>query len=208
MPGHSRIGPLVAGWATNDGAAADADADADLVAAARRDPAAFAALYRRYVDRVYRYCHHRLGNREAAEDATSRVFVRAFEAFPRYRDGSFRAWLFTIAHHTIANDLRRGTRIDRPIDAAAEVIDPAPGPEDVAVAADARTTIQALLAMLSDEERRLLELRLAGLSGPEIAHVLGRSHGAVKVAQFRAIARLRAALGADDAPGRERDAPA
>ena len=206
MPGQGRIGSLVAGWATD--AAAAEDPDAGLVAAARRDPARFAALYRRYVDRVFRYCHRRLGDREAAEDATSLTFVRAFEALPRYRDGSFRAWLFTIAHHTIANDLRGASRrADRPLDAALKVVDPAPGPEEAAVAADARTTIRALLARLPEDERRLLELRLAGLSGPEIARVLGRSHGAVKVAQFRAIARLRAAIEEGDAPGRRRDAP-
>ena len=52
-----------------------------------------------------------------------------------------------------------------------------------------------LLPRLPDDQRRVLELRLAGLRGPDIAHVLGRSHGAVRVAQYRAIARLRTMLG-------------
>lgn len=73
--------------------------DAELVALAMADLRQFALLYTRYLDPVHRYCYRRLGSREAAEDATSAVFTKALAAFPRYRDASFRAWLFTIAHH-------------------------------------------------------------------------------------------------------------
>jgi RNA polymerase sigma-70 factor (ECF subfamily) len=183
--------------------AAGEDDDA-LVAAAKRDSAVFAVLYRRYADVIYRYCHRRLGNREAAEDATSLVFTKALDALPRYRAGGFRSWLFAIAHNTIANDLRgSGREQGRPIEAASSLADPSRGPEEIAIGNEARGTIQGLLALLPDDERRLLELRLSGLSGPEIARVLGRSPGAVKVAQFRAIARLRAIIaeGAENRQG-------
>ncbi|MFT4041415.1 MAG: sigma factor, partial [Thermomicrobiales bacterium] len=68
--------------------------DHDLVARAQRgDRAAFAALYDRYLNGVYRYCYRLLGSREAAEDANTEVFLRALAALPGYRAGSYRSWL-------------------------------------------------------------------------------------------------------------------
>ena len=118
MPGEAELKMLTANRSVERPAVEDDDA---LVAAAREDPAEFAVLYRRYVDAVYRYCHRRLGNREAAEDATSLVFTKAIDALPRYRAGGFRAWLFAIAHNTIANELRGSTsQAARPIETAVE----------------------------------------------------------------------------------------
>ncbi len=106
-----------------------AAAEATLVAQARRDPQAFAALYDRYFDAVYRYCYRRLGSREAAEDATSQVFLQALTALPRYREGgAFRSWLFTIAHNVVINRAR-ARRPSEPLEAANEHADPAPMPD-------------------------------------------------------------------------------
>jgi RNA polymerase sigma-70 factor (ECF subfamily) len=69
---------------------------------------AFGALYDRYLGRVYAYCYRVLGNREAAEDANAEVFARALMALPMYRTGSFRSWLFAIAHDVVADALRSG----------------------------------------------------------------------------------------------------
>lgn len=185
----------IAARAAPGGVGGDGDGgedDALLVARARADPRAFAPLYRRYVDRIYRYCYRRLGSREAAEDATAAVFAKALAALPKYRDGSFRGWLFAIAHNTIVSEFR--TRAARPEGVLADaeaLVDPAPLPEEAALAAEARASVLGLLPRLTDDQRRVLELRLAGLSGSEIAAVLGRSHGSVRVTQFRAIARLR-----------------
>lgn len=161
---------------------------------AKLDPVAFAPLYRRYLDPVYRYCYRRLGSREAAEDATSLVFERVLKALPTFRGGSFRAWLFTIAHNVVANAYR-ARHVDRTLAEAAEVVDATPTPEDLALAGEAHRTVHALLRQLPDDQRRLLELRLAGLTDAEIAPVVGRSHGAVRVAQHRAVTRLRTLLG-------------
>jgi RNA polymerase sigma-70 factor (ECF subfamily) len=170
--------------------------EAELVARARVDRAAFAPLYLRYFDPIYRYCYRRLGSHEAAADATSLVFARALAALPRYRSGQFAAWLFTIARNVVANSYR-AQHPQQPLDETTEIIDTAPSPEDLAIAADERRTLLALLARLPEEQRHVVELRLSGLSGPEIGRVLGRSHGAVKVAQFRATARLRALMTGD-----------
>jgi RNA polymerase sigma-70 factor (ECF subfamily) len=180
-----------------DSAHAAIDDDAALVAAARRDPGAFDQLYLRYVDLVYRYCNRRLGGKEAAEDATSLVFAKALAALPRYRpDGpSFRSWLFAIAHNVVV-DAQRASRHTRPITFASNLPDRMPTPEDVALAMEERRTLQALLAAVAPEQRRVLELRLAGLTTTEIAAALGRNPGAVRATQFRAVTRLRELLGA------------
>jgi RNA polymerase sigma-70 factor (ECF subfamily) len=169
--------------------------DADLVAEAARDPRAFALLYARYLDPIHRYCYRRLGAREAAEDATSLVFTKALSALPRYHDTSFRAWLFTIAHHVVT-DHYRAARPDQPIEKAVALTDGAPSPEELVLAADDRRSIQEFLTRLPEHQRQVIELRLAGLTGAEIAHVLGRTPANINVTQHRAVARLRALLDA------------
>lgn len=186
--------------ATRAEQAPDEEDDTALVLRAQAERRAFAPLYRRYVDSVYRYCYRRLGSREAAEDATSVVFARALSALAGCRPESFRSWLFAIAHNAVANDLR-GARHDRTLEEAAPMADAEPGPEAAALAKEARASVLGLLPLLPIEQRRVLELRLAGLSGPEIAAVLGRSHGGVRVAQYRAIARLRTLLGVEVGKG-------
>jgi RNA polymerase sigma-70 factor (ECF subfamily) len=173
--------------------------DALLVARAQGDPAAFAPLYTLYFDPIYRYCYHRLGSWEAAEDATSIVFTNVLAALPRYRSdgrpGAFRSWLFTIAHNVVASELtaRSPGLSSVTIDG---LVDPAAGPEADALAAVERQTVRAALAHLPADQRQAIELRLAGLTGREIARELGRSHEAVKMLQQRALAHLRAELGA------------
>jgi RNA polymerase sigma-70 factor, ECF subfamily len=168
--------------------------DAELVALAMADPREFARLYARYLDPIHRYCYRRLGSREAAEDATSAVFTKALAAFPRYRDASFRAWLFTIAHHVVA-DRYRSDRPEQTLERAADIHDTTPSPEELALAADERRGVRELLAGLPDHQRQVVELRLAGLTGAEIAQTLGRSRASVDVTQFRAVSRLRTQLG-------------
>lgn len=167
--------------------------DAVLVARAQSDPAAFAPLYDRYFDRIYRFCYHRLGGWDAAEDATSLVFAKALAALPTCRPDAFRSWLFAIAHHVVTDRFRQA-RPTQPLTTIAEVADASPTPEDAAIAADERRSLHVLLARLPTDQRRALELRLAGLTGAETAEVLGRSHTAVRLLQFRAVARLRALL--------------
>jgi RNA polymerase sigma-70 factor (ECF subfamily) len=132
----------------------------------------------------------------AAEDATSQTFLRAMSALASYREtGRFRAWLFTLAHNVIVNAAQR-QKFGAPIEAAWEVSDPSATPEDLAVAALDLADVDAAIAGLSADDRRVIELRRAGLSGREIAEVLGISHEAAKKRQLRAMDRLEAALNA------------
>ncbi|HKG27362.1 MAG TPA: sigma-70 family RNA polymerase sigma factor [Thermomicrobiales bacterium] len=179
----------------------DAD-DAELAARAVADRAAFGVLYDRYASPVYRFCFRRLGERAAAEDATSATFLRAIEALPGFRGGSFRAWLFAIAHSVVVNGRRR--RTESALDETYEVVDPSMSPEDAAIAADGRRQIVELLAAIPEDQRRVIELRLAGLSGNEIAESIGKSVAAVKMLQHRAMQRLRRVLAVPNAQEVER----
>jgi RNA polymerase sigma-70 factor (ECF subfamily) len=169
------------------------ETDDDLVARAQHDPRAFPALYERYVEAVLRYCYRRLGNWADAEDVTSLVFARVASALPRYKAGSFRSWLFTIAHNAVANS-HRGRDPVEPLERAGDLLDAGPTPEEAAFAAEERDELARALRQLPDAQRRVIELRLAGLTGPEIARVLDRSHAAVKMLQLRALDRLQDVL--------------
>lgn len=167
---------------------------------ARRDPHAFAPLYERYADAIFGYCIRRVTDRELAADLTSQIFTRAIVAIPRYRPnvtpGTFRSWLFTIAHNVVV-DTHRARRDLRSLDddtVTYHLTDTAPSPEDEAIASDTREALSRAIAQLTPTQRQVVELRLAGLTGPEIADVLAMQLTAVKSSQFRAYARLRELL--------------
>lgn len=170
--------------------------EAAEIAHAQRDPCAFAPLYHRYVDDVYRYCYRRLGDAEAAADMTSFIFTRALVALPHYLGtGSFRSWLFAIAHNAVV-DSQHQVRSWAPLQAGIDRIDPTPGPEEVVLRADTAREVRAVLIQLPQDQRQVVELRLAGLTNREMAAVLGRSVPAIKMLQVRALIRLRSLLDA------------
>jgi RNA polymerase sigma-70 factor (ECF subfamily) len=159
------------------------------VARAQRDPLAFAPLYQRYVRSIYAYCFQRLGSHEAAEDATSQVFLKALAALPRYRSESFRAWLFTIAHNVVMDAHRQ--RPAAPLDQAGEIADHRQSPEEAVILVDGRRSVRRLLERLTPDQRDVVALRLEGLPTGEIAQVLGRRPGAIRATQLRGYRRLR-----------------
>jgi RNA polymerase sigma-70 factor (ECF subfamily) len=124
------------------------DADLTAVRAAQADRAAFEVLYRRYLDRVYGYAFYQLGDHHDAEDATERTFMAALRALPTFRDegASFRAWLFTIAHNTIANAHRsRFRRRTEPLPVELERAAPNADPAGLVVQAEeARHVLRAV----------------------------------------------------------------
>ena len=130
--------------------------------------------------------------REAAEDATSLVFTKALEGLSRVRTNDTRAWLFGIAHHVVADSYRR-TRSDVTLEQAEGLSSPDRLDEIALIALDL-TALHRALDVLTSDQRRVVELRLAGLTGPEIRRALGKSRSWVDTTQFRAIQKLRAAL--------------
>lgn len=174
----------------------DAERERATVARAKTDRAAFAALYDHYLTPVYRYCLLRLDSREAAEDATSQVFTRALASLDACRDETFGGWLFAIARSVVADQWRKN-RPTETLDAAGMIPDLGPSPEETAISRDDRAWLRASLQQLVPDQREVVELRMAGLSGQEIARAMDRRLGAVKMLQSRALARLRVLLAVD-----------
>lgn len=173
------------------------DPDAVIVARAQHDPEAFAPLYVRYVEEIARFCFVRLRDEDAARDASQQVFAHALAGLAGYREhGQFRAWLYTIARHVLASDTRRN-RPTLALDTAYDVADPGATPEEVAAHSAESRALLAAVACLPEDQRFAVELRLAGLNGPEVAAAMGRSHDAVRKLQLRAIDKLRADLRRD-----------
>ena len=179
---------------SHDPSAGVNDSDATLVSRALQDREVFAALYLRYIVEVGRFCLLRLHDEEAARDATQQIFAQALAGLTHYREtGQFRAWLYTIARHVLANQAR-GQHATFPLGAALEAVDPGMTPEESATATLERHTVLEAVSRLPDDQRTAIELRLAGLTGPEVAAAMGRSHDAIKKLQLRALQRLRAEL--------------
>ena len=172
--------------------------DAELVAQSRQgDLRAFADLYRRYLNQVYDYCRHRLASREAAEDATQTIFLKALASIQTCRDGSvFAGWLFAIARNVIV-DTYRSSRVDQvTLHDDAPLVDTAKSPEETVIGAEWQRELDRLRTdCLKRDDQEMLDLRLRGLSDREIAAAMQRSHGAIRIAQHRMVRRLRDCLG-------------
>ena len=182
--------------ATGEREGAGAASDDAVVARALRDGEAFAELYRRYVDAVYWYCARRLADPWAAEDATAQVFVQVLAALPRFvaGEGTFRAWLFRIAHNVVVDAVRRRRRYVPLGDVEDVLVDAAPTPEEALLVGERERALRRAMDPLTDDQRSVVLLRLAGLTGVEIAEALGRSRPWVDTTHHRAIARLRKLL--------------
>ncbi len=148
---------------------------------------------------VVRYCRGRLGRAPAADfaadDAAQEVLLAVLNALPRYRDEGrpFEAFVFGIASHKVADVQRAAFRTAIPTDTVPDAPDLNPTPEERALQSGDAQLAQSLLDRLPDSLRELLLLRVAvGLSAEETGRALGMTPGAVRVAQHRALARLRA----------------
>ncbi|MGH2406928.1 MAG: RNA polymerase sigma factor [Candidatus Limnocylindrales bacterium] len=177
------------------------DADRPAVEAARRDARAFEPLYRKYVAQVYSYAIYELHDPHRAEDVTAGVFVRALTALPRFHEAgegdasSFRVWLFRIARNLVANERRHDRRHPQTdLEGVFELI----AADEPATRAEERETVAMAwraIDRLPEERRRALVLRFVEeMSTNEIAAILGRSEGAVRVLIHRALRAVAADL--------------
>jgi len=174
---------------------AELAAERELILAAQRDSDAFTPLYERYVDQIYAYAYSLTHNRELAEDVTAATFARAIEELPRFewRGVPYSAWLYRVAANLVARDRRRPGWIEL----SPHVSDDGAGPEEEVTRLDRDTHIRAAVDELPADQRQAVLLRFGGdLRNKEIAAIMGRSEGAIKLLTFRAMTTLRRRLGA------------
>lgn len=155
--------------------------------------ARFQTMYDDYRNDILRYCRYRLPTDQDAEDATQEIFLQAYRALPGWqsRGSGERAWLFSIAHNEVVDRHRaRARKPQTALDDAIHLSDQSPSPEQLAVTTGDLDEALSLLGQLSDDQRRVMELRLVGLSGVEIAGILGKPHATVRKLQERALHRL------------------
>lgn len=167
--------------------------DSLLVEQCRQNPAAFTALYRKYLGPVYRYHYARTGQAADAEDLTSQTFLAALEALPRYHDqGTFAAWLFAIARRKVADHYRETATASFDDWADPAIVENAHGdPAGQVIMVEEHRRLATQLAALNEGERELLRLRFAArLPFEQIAALLGRKTSAVKMSLYRLLERL------------------
>jgi RNA polymerase sigma-70 factor, ECF subfamily len=167
------------------------------------DPDAWEALYRRSYPRLLAYARRRLPTTDLAHDAVGEAVTRAVAGIERFRGqgGGFDAWMYGIVRHVVL-DLQRRSRREGP-GAVPDAPDLAGGPGDTVLGREEAARLRAAFARLDPDDREILELRVVmGLSSEEAAAALGRRPGAIRMAQSRALGRLRALLEAGDGEGR------
>jgi RNA polymerase sigma-70 factor (ECF subfamily) len=167
--------------------------------AVKRDSAAFATLYDKYVGRIYGYAYYLVHNQKDAEDITQEVFIRAWKAIDRYKDigAPFVAWLTAIAHNLAVNHSRYQARKKHIFLGETEVPSTAveTNPEAMAEANLNKSYVRKAILKLKGEKQKVIIMRcMEGFSYREIGHLLNKSEGSVRVIQYRALSDLRRIL--------------
>ncbi|MCB0094430.1 MAG: sigma-70 family RNA polymerase sigma factor [Caldilineaceae bacterium] len=169
--------------------------EVQLILQAQREPAAFGVLYERYVDRVYAYIFHRVGNPHDAEDLTARTFYRALSRLHTYEDrgAPFSAWLFRIAHNLVANWHRdRSRRSFMSLDRLWSQCRTEETPEVQVEQEEKHHALWDAIERLPEERRNLLLYKFSSrLSNVEIGELMNKSESAIKSLYFRTLAALR-----------------
>jgi RNA polymerase sigma-70 factor, ECF subfamily len=165
-------------------------------AAVAGDSGAFTRLYDQHVDRIYRHVLYRIGNRTDAEDVTQQVFFQAWRAIARYerRSTPFVAWLLTIAHNAVVNFYRRA-RATNPIDVEPPMVGRWGDPDaETTASLDQIAVRRAILRLKPDQQQVILLRFVENIDYADIAAVLGKKEGNIRVIQHRALLELRRLL--------------
>ncbi len=175
------------------------EAERRLIEASKRQPRRFGQLYERYFDRVYAFALTRTRDRAAAEDVTAETFRVAFENLARFewRGVPFSAWLFRIATNAATDQARLASRSEELTESHA-ILDESW--EGRLIEVETRAQLFELVGRLPADQRRVIVMRFGQeKSVREIASALNRTEGAVKLLQHRAMQKLRAWVGDENA---------
>jgi RNA polymerase sigma-70 factor, ECF subfamily len=176
-----------------------------LVARAQEgDRTALEELYLLHFDRIYSYLHMSVGNRHDAEDLTTQTFVRMLESIGRFRwrSAPFSAWLFRIAHNLAMDHFRAHRRWQPEEDVPEPPGSAEPSAEHEAMQSIGRQSMLRLIENLSGEQQQVLTLKFVfNFSNGEVATILGKTEGAIKSLQHRALVSLQKQVGDTHADG-------
>jgi RNA polymerase sigma-70 factor (TIGR02952 family) len=165
------------------------------------DREAYAELYQRYVDKIYRYIYYKVGQQAETEDLTSQTFMKAWDAIGDYewRNHPFGAWLFRIAHNLVV-DYHRARRDNVSLTDASPQLEQRASRDDVRpekILGEMITMdrVRHAIGRLTEEQQQVLILRFfEGMSTGEVADLMGKRRGAIRGLQFRALSALRELL--------------
>ena len=166
--------------------------DSALIAAAQRDRREFGALYDRYVSKIFRYARFRLPTVEDAEDITSLTFLKALEAFPRYREHActFGAWLYTIA----ANSIRDWYRKKKPIpleDMDAPLVEKPNFDQELDTRMNEERLIFCINTLKTQEQHVLTLKTFEEMTFVEIAELLQKTEASIKMSYYRGLEKIK-----------------
>ena len=176
---------------------ADATEEALVRRASSGDGEAFADLYERHLQRLFRYFFYRVGHRQDAEDLTEQVFLKAWQAIGNYdcRGVPFSAWLFRLAHNLLI-DHRRSRQESEGLDEGLEIQDNSVGPEELLVRRAEAGELAAAIGRLAPVEQTVVILRfMEEMDHRAVAAIIGKSEVATRSIQSRALVRLARLLG-------------
>lgn len=171
--------------------------DDDLLARAiKGDADAFGDLYERHMMSIFRYVYYRVGEIREAEDLTEIIFVKVWQSLHSFKFGkaSFRTWIYRVARNALVDHFRTFKQeLELPEDAALR--SSSPQPEEEVIAMETSEHIAKAIQRLNPQYQEILTLRFINeMSHEEAAQVMGRSVGAVRVLQFRALKALQEQL--------------
>ncbi len=159
--------------------------------ASQGDAGAFGRLYDVYLDMIYRYIYYKVGARTDAEDLTSQVFVKAWEAMPRYqwRDIPFSHWLMRLARNAVI-DHYRTARAQGELEE--DLVSQDLEPQSHYLRGERARDLEIAIRQLPEDQRAVIVMRfIEEMDYTEVAAITGKSPGALRVAQHRALAALR-----------------
>lgn len=155
------------------------------------DPEAFAQLYDAYIERVYRFIFFRVTDVQMAEDLTSQVFLKAWENIGRYRPkGPFLAWLYAIARNTVIDHYRTHKQTVSLDEAAPVAVQDDKLDQQLELQFEMKS-VQEAMQNLTEEQQEVLMLKfIAEFDTGQIARRMGKSEGAIRALQMRALQAL------------------
>jgi RNA polymerase sigma-70 factor, ECF subfamily len=157
------------------------------------DSEAFGVLYVRHMDAIFRYIYYRVGQDVEAEDLTEEVFIRAWEALPTYQIGQFpfTSWLYRIAHNLVIDHHRKRKAEPMPDLELHHSGSTRSNEDQVMQSLDSEMLVEALTHLDPEEQQVVLLRFVEGLSHREVAEAIGKSEGASRIIQHRALAALQ-----------------